>query len=205
VNALLHRANRLSSGFGADRPGIVHRLDKDTSGLIVIAKTDSAHRHLAQQFKNKTAHRVYWAICFGKFKTAKGTITSYLKRHPTDRKKFASEKPVKTKLHTGKLAITHYQVIETLPSRLTLLHLKLETGRTHQIRVHLSEAGHALLADPIYSSSNKDKSLHFPRLALHAAELGFIHPKTKKEVRFFAPWPDDIALNIKKLGFTHDF
>jgi 23S rRNA pseudouridine1911/1915/1917 synthase len=211
VNALLHHTNQLSSGFAEDRPGIVHRLDKDTSGLIVIAKNDSVHRALAKQFKKKMVHRIYWAVCFGKFKDPSGTITSYLKRHPNDRKRFASEKVAKGEEPTGKVAITHYQVKETLPAGLSLLHLKLETGRTHQIRVHMSENGHAIVADPIYSSEGRIKSVasvnarkvleSFPRLALHAAELGFIHPKTSEHVKFFSPWPNDISSYVEDLGF----
>lgn len=211
VNALLHHTNQLSGGFEADRPGIVHRLDKDTSGLIVVAKSDSVHRALATQFKKKMVHRIYWAICFGKFKEETGTITSYLKRHPTDRKKFASEKIAPGEEPTGKIAITHYTVKQTLPAGLSLLHLKLETGRTHQIRVHMSEKGHAIVADPIYSSEGRIKSVNsvnlrkvldtFPRLALHAAELGFIHPKTSKTLKFFSSWPDDISSYVRQLGF----
>ncbi len=212
VNALLHHTNQLSTGFEADRPGIVHRLDKDTSGLIVIAKNDGAHRILAQQFKKKSVHRIYWAIVFGTFKNSKGTIQTFLKRHPGDRKKFASEKIGLNQIPTGKIAITHYEVKKTHPSGLTLIHLKLETGRTHQIRVHMSEGGHPLLADPIYTSSGRSKSIKstslrkaiddFPRLCLHAAELGFLHPVTEKYLVFHSPWPMDLIPHVEKLGFS---
>jgi 23S rRNA pseudouridine1911/1915/1917 synthase len=211
VNALLHHTNKLSGGFEADRPGIVHRLDKDTSGLIVVAKSDSIHRALAKQFKKKMVHRIYWAVVFGKMKPDSGTITSHLARHPNDRKRFASEKVIKGEEPTGKLAITHYTVKQILPAGLTLVHLKLETGRTHQIRVHMSEKGHAIVADPIYSSDGRIKSVNsvtlrktlesFPRLALHAAELGFIHPRTSQTLKFFSPWPNEISSYVEQLGF----
>lgn len=211
VNALLHHTNNLSSGFEANRPGIVHRLDKDTSGLVVVAKNDSAHRLLAKQFKKKSVHRIYWAIVFGHFKHQSGKYESYLKRHPSDRKKFASEKIQLNQEPTGKHAVTHYEVQKSHVAGLTLVHLKLETGRTHQIRVHMSENSHPLLADPIYTSSGRSKSIkststrkivdEFPRLCLHAAELGFEHPVTGEDMRFHADWPEDLRPHVEKLGF----
>src|SRR5690606_1714340 len=128
-----------------DRPGIVHRLDKETTGLLVVAKTEDTLRGLARQFKRKTVHRIYRAVVYGEFKFPAGTITTYLRRHPTDRKKFASEKLSELQEPQGKLAITHYEVKKTSPSGLSLVHLKLETGRTHQIRVHMSEAQHPIV------------------------------------------------------------
>ena len=187
VNALVYYSKSLSSGFEAHRPGLVHRIDKDTSGLLVVAKNDSVQRHLASQFKHKTVHRIYQAVCFGPLQNSEGTIESYLTRHPTDRKKFASEKLADGQDPKGKKAITHYKVLAEHPSGVSLLRLQLETGRTHQIRIHLSEQGHSIIADPIYGAKNRYKNLKgariqqlissAPRLMLHAAELGFVHPK----------------------------
>jgi 23S rRNA pseudouridine1911/1915/1917 synthase len=207
VNALLHHTNQLSSGSEVTRPGIVHRIDKDTSGLLVVAKNDTAHRLLAKQFKEKSVHRVYWAIAYGSFKKPTQRIESLLQRHPTDRKKFSSQSK-------GRTAVTHYEVIKSVSSGLTLVHLKLETGRTHQIRVHLSELGHAIVADPIYSSSGRSKSIRstqtrkvvdsIPRLCLHAAELGFIHPRTHKPMIFTSVWPDDLAPYVETLFYSKE-
>lgn len=193
VHALLAHSQTLSQGSAADRPGIVHRLDKDTSGLIVIAKTDEAHRALAEQFKQRTIHRVYWAIVSGKPIKAQGTIRSYLKRHVKDRKRFASDKPRSGHAPSGKLAITHYSVQKALAKVGSLIYCKLETGRTHQIRVHLSELGHPILGDPLYGKSLRSSSVTVPRLALHAAELGFVHPITNKFLQFSSSWPSDLA------------
>ncbi len=202
VNALLHHTNQLSAGTEPTRPGIVHRIDKDTSGLLVVAKNDSAHRRLAKQFKDKTTHRVYWALAHGLFKKPSGKIESLLQRHPTNRKRFSSQ----TK---GRAAITHYSVVKSISAGISLVHLKLETGRTHQIRVHLSELGHGIVADPIYSSTGRSKSIRstqtrkvvdsIPRLCLHAAELGFDHPRTGEKMIFKSPWPDDLAPYIETL------
>lgn len=195
VNALIFLAKKLS-GDGADlRPGVVHRLDKDTSGLLVIAKTDAAHRFLSEQFKNKTAHRIYEALVFGALKNKSGKIESLLKRHPKNRKRFSSQT-------SGRRAITHYRLIKNYNNSISHIELRLETGRTHQIRVHMSELGHPLVADPIYTSERRASSIRnrvlkqivlaAPRLCLHAKELGFIHPSTKKELRFSVDWPDDL-------------
>jgi 23S rRNA pseudouridine1911/1915/1917 synthase len=172
VNALLHHTNELASGFSDGRPGLVHRLDKDTTGVIVIAKTDSALRALAAQFKKKTAHRVYWLVVYGRPPKMSGTITSYIRRSPIDRKKFASEKVVGHAEPEGKLAITHYEVKKINPGGLALIHCQLETGRTHQIRVHMSEMSHAIVADPVYGTSHRHKSLSSARL--REAALAFL-------------------------------
>ncbi len=211
VNALLHHTNELAAGFEAGRPGLVHRIDKDTTGLVVVAKTDTALRILAKQFKRKTVHRVYWAVVYGTFHKKRGTITSYIRRHPTDRKKFASEIVTGTNEPQGKLAITHYQVVKELPSGLSLVHLKLETGRTHQIRVHLSELGHPIVSDPFYCTEHRSKSIKsvhlrelvkaIPHLMLHAAELGFTHPADKKTYHFKAGWPAEFVDFIREVGF----
>ncbi len=204
VNALLHHTKDLSLGFNEQRPGLVHRIDKDTSGLLVIAKTDEAHRALALQFQNKTTHRLYRAIAFGSFKSNSGTIRSSLKRHPLDRKRVASA-------DDGKPAVTHFNVVAFHPSGVSLVELRLETGRTHQIRVHLSEGGHPIIGDKTYGADKRLKSLkspslrklieEMPRFALHAMEIGFIHPTTKKFMKFTAPWPKDLLPIIDHCGF----
>ncbi|MBX3020397.1 MAG: RluA family pseudouridine synthase [Bdellovibrionales bacterium] len=199
VNLLLHHVDSLSMGFNEQRPGIVHRLDRDTSGVLVVAKNDAAHRNLAAQFKDKTTHRVYHALVHGVPKAHLGTLTTRLARHPQNRKRFAS-----TGSDAGKLAITHYQVLQSVPAKISLLQCRLETGRTHQIRVHLSEAGHALVGDVIYGSkSRKPADLELGRLGLHAAELGFSHPRTHKPLLFKQAWPEQFATFAHKKGI-HD-
>jgi 23S rRNA pseudouridine1911/1915/1917 synthase len=193
VNALLHHTKSLSEGSASDRPGLVHRIDKETSGLLVIAKNNSSHEKLAQQFKDRTIDRKYWAVVEGKLKSAEGSIESYLTRHPTHRKKFASLRDPKTKKvivgkgtsDIGKWAKTHYKVLWSR-GNLHYLELKLETGRTHQIRVHLSEMGCPIVGDELYGSK-KD----LPRFLLHAAELGFTHPTTGKRLFFKVDWPKE--------------
>jgi len=204
VNALIYYTKRLSTGFESGRPGIVHRIDKDTSGLIVIAKNDLVHRGLAKQFKNKTVHRKYLALCYGHFKESTGKYESLLKRHPVDRKRVASS----TK--DGKLAITNYSVIKELKGPLSLLELTLETGRTHQIRVHLSEDSHPIVGDPIYCKpgrlrnikglSNIDALKQAPHLMLLAAELGFYHPVKREKISFQVDWPDETHKLLQHFG-----
>ncbi len=177
------------------RPGVVHRLDKDTSGLLVLAKTKAAFESLSDQFKNKDACRIYWALVFGKLKTQTGTLKTYLSRNPKDRKKFSSQE-------AGKIAITHYKVLKE--GLLSLVELSLETGRTHQIRVHLSENGHPILNDSIYSSRKKINDIKDPvlkskakklkRLALVAKELNFKHPITGQPLAFKVPWPHELEI-----------
>jgi 23S rRNA pseudouridine1911/1915/1917 synthase len=207
VNRLKAHEMRLSSGSHPLRPGIVHRLDKDTSGLLVIAKNDEAHRKLAAQFQNRTSHRIYWAFVYGTPKNPSGKIESLLARHPTDRKRIASSRS------QGKKAITKYRVLHSFPQGLSLLELKLETGRTHQIRVHLSELGHPIVGDLLYGAGPmnqrlKDKSLKekvesLKRVALHAAQLGFVHPMTEVEIRWDAPWPQDLAFLVALIPDGH--
>lgn len=206
VNALIHYTNDLSLGFNEKRPGLVHRIDKGTSGLLVIAKNDEAQRLLALQFQRKTTHRLYRALVFGKFREPSGTIRSFLKRHPEDRKRVASAPD-------GKLAITHYRVVETHASGISLVELRLETGRTHQIRVHLSEMGHPIVGDITYGAGKRPKSLksvqlrklieEMPHFALHAMELGFVHPSTGKFMIFKSPWPQDLLPLVDACGFPH--
>jgi 23S rRNA pseudouridine1911/1915/1917 synthase len=211
VNALLNHTSELSQGFNEQRPGLVHRIDKDTSGLLVIAKNEEAQRFLAMQFQNKTTHRLYRALVFGKFNEPVGKIASYLRRHPDDRKRVASTPLNADGTSEGKLAITHYRVIETHPTGITLVELRLETGRTHQIRVHLSENGHPVVGDNTYGAGKRVKTLkpvhlrkmieELPRFALHAMELGFVHPRTKATMKFRAPWPKDLMPLIEHCGF----
>ena len=203
VNALLGNGIQFSMKFGDQRPGIVHRLDKDTSGVMVIAKSDRILEGLAQQFKNRTIQRHYLSIVLGLVKNDSGEIKSFLARHPTDRKKFASIRGKDNKVIQdlnfnpgyGKWAHTDYNCLaKNNQFCLTYIRLKLHTGRTHQIRIHLSEMGYPILGDYTYGA-NKKKSLiknyKIDRLALHAAELGFVHPATKKEMYFYKDWPLD--------------
>ncbi len=196
INALIAHHKTLSPGSSPYRPGLVHRIDKDTSGLLVLAKDEKTHHSLAKQFLRKTVHRVYWAVVFGQMKTEKGTITSYISRSPQDRKKFmATQEPI------GKFAITHYEVLQTTGA-LSLLQLKLETGRTHQIRVHLSSLSHPIVGDDTYGGKKRANSLpsqalkklilDMPRFALHAKELGFVHPYKQERLSFNSPWPADL-------------
>jgi 23S rRNA pseudouridine1911/1915/1917 synthase len=201
VNALVAHTTELSMGFNENRPGLVHRLDKDTSGLLVIAKNDEAQRFLGRQFKERTVKRLYRAVAFGRFSASRGTVRSHLRRHPDDRKRMASV-PKGGDETTGKLAITHYNVTREHASGLALVELRLETGRTHQIRAHLSELGHPIVGDAVYGGVKRAAGLKslalrklisaMPRFALHAAELGFIHPRSKEPLSFTAPWPDDL-------------
>jgi 23S rRNA pseudouridine1911/1915/1917 synthase len=195
VNILLHHVGQLSMGFSEKRPGIVHRLDRDTSGILVVAKNDLAHHHLAAQFRDKSAHRIYWAIVHGvpKFKTT--TWRTHLARHPQDRKRFASQSK-------GKLAITHARLVQTAASGLSWLRLQLETGRTHQIRVHLSENHLPIVGDPIYGRKTFDRyDRALGRLALHAVELGFTHPRSGERLMFRQEWPEQIAGFLRDQGF----
>jgi 23S rRNA pseudouridine1911/1915/1917 synthase len=187
VNILLHHTKNLAMGFKENRPGIVHRLDRDTSGILVIAKNDFSHQGLAKQFKERTTHRIYWAITHGRPSVRDGTIRSLLSRHPSDRKRFASHES------KGKHAITHYKTLVSNKD-FSWLQLKLETGRTHQIRVHLSEKGLPILGDPVYGARVKDKKLDFvSRMGLHACELGFAHPRHSEQLLFKVDWPEELA------------
>ena len=192
VNALLHHcAGRLSGIGGVARPGIVHRIDKDTSGLLVVAKTDVAHEGLAKQFAAHHIHRLYLAIVAGVPMPPAGTVDAPLARSSANRKKMAIVESGR-----GKRAVTHYKVIRPLRDS-ALVECRLETGRTHQVRVHMASIGHALLGDPVYGqprSGHREilKKLEFHRQALHAAELGFVHPVSKENLTFKSPVPSDI-------------
>lgn len=185
VNALLYHCHDLSGINGVLRPGIVHRIDKDTSGLLMVAKTDRAHRCLARQLKAKTTHRVYLAIVHGVVGEDSGTIDAPIGRDPFDRKRMAV-----TSRH-GKRAVTHFKVLERF-GRYTYLSCELETGRTHQIRVHMAFIGHPLVGDPKYGPQ---KTLPIDGQALHAAEIGFTHPLTGKFMSFKAE-PPEIFLRL---------
>ena len=194
VNALLHHCRgRLSGINGVERPGIVHRIDKDTSGLLVGAKTDAAHEGLARQFADHSIHRRYLAVCAGHPNPPVGTIEARLGRSDRDRKKMAVLAKDSSR---GKHAVTHYTLVQRL-AHAALIECRLETGRTHQVRVHCASIGHPLLGDPVYGRTPKPlrsllESLAFRRQALHAAELGFIHPATGKTVEFRAELPRDM-------------
>ena len=217
VNALLAHCGEDLSGVGGEkRPGIVHRIDKDTSGLLVVAKTDRAHHGLAAQFEAHTVERKYAAVVYGvpdaadpRLRGIKGTsfedgnilrLTTQLARHKTDRQKQA------VLFHGGRRAVTRARVVERFgaPAVAALMECWLETGRTHQIRVHMAHAGHGLIGDPTYGGRRKlpikavgeaaaQAALEFPRQALHAAVLGFLHPVTNEFLRFEAQIPQDMA------------
>jgi 23S rRNA pseudouridine1911/1915/1917 synthase len=202
VNALLGHCRDLSGIGGQVRPGIVHRIDKDTSGVLVVAKNDRAHLALAHQFKEHTVKRVYLALVFGSPRADKGRIESVIGRHPSERTKMSG------KARHGKHAVTHWQAVRRYPG-LTLMRLKLETGRTHQIRVHLSEAGHPLVGDQVYGGGGRlaairDQELrrlirNLGRQALHAKVLGFIHPTTGEYLEFDTELPEDMARILEYL------
>jgi 23S rRNA pseudouridine1911/1915/1917 synthase len=201
VNALLHHCRGQLSGInGIARPGIVHRIDKDTSGLIVVAKTDAAHEGLAVQFAAHTVHRRYLAVCAGHPSPATGTVNARIGRSDADRKKMTV---LPNNSSRGKSAITHYTVLERL-DHAALIECRLETGRTHQVRVHCASIGHPLLGDPAYGRTPKQlrpllERIGFARQALHAAELGFAHPATGEIVQFQSDLPQDMAELIDQL------
>lgn len=200
VNALLHHcAGKLSGINGVARPGIVHRIDKDTSGLLVVAKTDAAHEGLARQFADHTIHRRYLAVCAGHPRPAEGTIAARLGRSDADRKKMAVLPPDSRR---GKHAVTHYRTLRKL-NGCALIECRLETGRTHQVRVHCLSIGHPLLGDPVYGRTPATlrpilAAMGFQRQALHAAELGFDHPATGERLLFSAELPGDMAELIEE-------
>jgi len=192
VNALLHHCQGQLSGIGGvARPGIVHRIDKDTSGLLVVAKSDVAHEGLARQFEDHSIDRAYLALVAGNPMPPAGTVTGAIARSNTNRKKMAMVKDGR-----GKHAVTHYATLERLNGA-ALVECRLETGRTHQVRVHMTSLGHPLLGDPAYGRTPaKLKPLlvehRFARQALHAKVLGFIHPVTGEPLRFESPLPADM-------------
>ena len=183
VHALLHHCDTLAGIGGVERPGIVHRLDKDTTGAIVVAKSDLAHQNLQAQIKAKTARREYWGIIYGSFSQEIGKIDLPLGRHQGDRKKMAVVSVDKG----GREAVTHWQNLERI-GNFTLVQFLLETGRTHQIRVHCAYYGHPLVGDPTYGS-NRSLKVNLSGQALHARQLSLIHPISGKSLEAIAPLP----------------
>lgn len=214
ANGLLNiLQDKLSSIGGVKRPGIVHRLDKDTSGLMVVAKNDQSHQFLSNQFSDRTLKRTYWALAWGRFNEKSGTIETFIGRSRANRQKMAILR------NQGKEAITHYDVIKTYhtgsvhPQFISEVHCNLDTGRTHQIRVHLSHLGHPIIGDQTYGNQPKGAKKYWPdeiislqRQALHAFALEFIHPRTKELCQFYCDLPKDLqkikeVLNKEKLEF----
>lgn len=190
VNALLYHCSNLSGINSAIRPGIVHRLDKDTSGIMIVAKNDAAHISLSQQIQSKTAVRTYLAVVRGNIKTDSGTIETQIARDKTDRKKMAVVK------EGGRDAITDYEVLERF-GKYTLVRCKLRTGRTHQIRVHMEYLGYPLVGDPKYSPMKTPFGIKGQ--ALHSHTLEFTHPRTGERMKFEAPLPEDMNKIITRL------
>ena len=192
VNALMYHCGESLSGIGGERrPGIVHRIDKDTSGLLIVAKNDFAHASLSAQLSDHTLHRVYEAVARGSFKENSGTVNRPIGRHPIDRKRMAvTEK-------NSKPAVTHWELIDSYKG---YSHIRciLETGRTHQIRVHMQSIGHPLLGDFVYGSPSPEKGLEGQ--CLHARELIFIHPRTAEPVHLESPLPEYFLQVLSKLG-----
>lgn len=183
VNALLYHCKGSLSGInGVMRPGIVHRIDKDTTGIIVACKNDNSHRFLAEQLKNHSITRKYHAIVHNHIKEPEGTINGTIGRHLVDRKKMA------VGVKNGRHAITHYKVLDNLNNKYTYVECQLETGRTHQIRVHMASIGHPVLGDSVYGASKCPFKLEGQ--VLHAKTLGFIHPYSREYVEFEAPLPE---------------
>lgn len=183
VNALLYRLKSLSSINGVVRPGIVHRIDKDTSGLLVVAKNDAAHFSLSAQIADKTCAREYLALCEGLFKEDAGRVETYIGRHPTDRVRMAVVPKEK-----GRYAATNFEIEARYRSGFTLVRFRLETGRTHQIRVHCRYLGYPIVGDPVYGS--KRQRFKLDGQLLHACRLSLTHPKTGQRMTFEAPLPD---------------
>ena len=209
VNALLHRFQSLSEVGGDLRPGIVHRLDRQTSGLMIVAKNDVAHRKLATAFSSRRVHKTYLALVQGWMKEAKGTISAAISRDRIRRTRMT------TKLSGGREAISHYRVrerFETAYGKFSLVEIKIETGRTHQIRVHMASLGHPVVGDTLYGaagelkppaprvkSANAVPVLSLPRNFLHAAELRFTHPKTGEPLSFSRPLPPELISFVEQL------
>lgn len=189
VNALLYHLDSLSGINGVIRPGIVHRIDKDTSGLLVVAKNDAAHLSLSEQIKNKTCARIYYALVEGVVKTDKGEIETYIGRSDKNRTMMAVT-------DHGRKAITDYETVKRFSSY-TLMRFSLKTGRTHQIRVHCKYIGHPIVGDPVYGYKTQKFKLNGQ--LLHAAELAFNHPRTGERMTFTAPLPDYFEAVLKKL------
>lgn len=203
VNALIAHCGSMSVIGGEEKPGIVHRLDKGTSGVIVAAKNDSTHLELSRQFKDREVMKIYRALVYGSFKQNSGVIDKSIGRSIRDRKKFS------TKTQKGRVALTEWKAVKSFDKDLTLLEIRLRTGRTHQIRVHFAEEGHPLVGDTTYGSAKRVKQISdtgrrhtvssFKRPALHAFRLGFRHPKRGDWVEFEAPLPEDFKSLLASL------
>ena len=192
VNALLYHCGESLSGIGGEkRPGIVHRIDMDTSGLLIVAKNDFAHRFLSEQLSDHSLSRVYEAIVYGRIREDSGTVNAPIGRHPVDRKRMAIVE------RGGREAVTHYEVIARY-NGFTHIRCRLETGRTHQIRVHMEKLGHPLLGDMVYGRKKAEKGLEGQ--CLHARELKFIHPRSNKEVHLQTDLPDYFQAILARLG-----
>ena len=203
VSALMyHCRGSLSSINGVLRPGIVHRIDRDTTGLVAVAKNDAAHLALSEQLKDHTMHREYVAIVVGRLPEESGKIDKPIVRHPTDRKKMAIARPNDV---SARDAVTHYEVISS-EGGFTLAKMILETGRTHQIRVHMASIGHPVLGDPVYGGDRTLFEKHHPALftgqMLHARRLTLVHPATKEVVTFEAPVPENFRRCAELIGLT---
>lgn len=204
VNALLHHCGDLSGIGGELKPGIVHRLDLGTTGVIIAAKNDESHRALAAQFKSRTVTKIYLALVFGLMRNDSGKFDNPIGRSTGDRKRMSS------RTRKGRASLTEWRVLKRFAPALSWLEIRLRTGRMHQIRVHFAEAGHPLVGDPLYGGQHKtNRALKcgvkgviatFPRPALHAWKLGIAHPRTEKPMEFIAPIPDDINDFLKKLA-----
>lgn len=194
VNALMYHCKDSLSGInGVIRPGIVHRIDKDTSGLLIVAKNDVSHTFLAEQIQNHSFEREYQAVVYGRVKQDNGTVETYIGRHPLERKKMA----VLSDISKARHAVTHFEVIETF-SLFSHLRLHLETGRTHQIRVHMAYLGHPVAGDPVYGPKKIITSLRGQ--CLHAGLIGFVHPRTKERLVFEAPLPEYFESFLNKIN-----
>ncbi|XQT34778.1 ribosomal large subunit pseudouridine synthase D (rRNA-uridine isomerase D) (rRNA pseudouridylate synthase D) [Thermotoga neapolitana DSM 4359] len=193
VNAILYHCSDLQGVGGKLRPGIVHRLDKETSGVIVVAKNDLAHQSLSRQFKDRKVKKTYILLARGRIKEDEGTVELPLARHPVLRVKM-------TVSENGKEAITHYRVLKRFDDVATLVLAFPQTGRTHQIRVHMKSLGHPIMGDKIYGKYKEDEMFGIKRQMLHALKLGFFHPRTGEWMEFVSPIPEDFKEAIRKIA-----
>lgn len=193
VNAIMHHCGKELSGINGEiRPGIVHRIDMNTTGSLIVCKTDAAHRFIASQIKEHSVHRVYRAIVYGHLNPTEGTIRTSIGRDPRDRKKMS------VGVKNGRQAITHYRELARLKNNFSYVEFELETGRTHQIRVHMASIGHPILGDQVYGP--KKSPYHLDGQTLHAMTIGFVHPTSKRYVEFTAPLPEYFQHLLAILG-----